>query len=106
MAGDAQSVLAAATARLGEVTNENACATFVSQVFKAAGAGSAFPFSGWVPTIVGSFSGAQISNDPQTAMPADLIVFGKNEHIAIYEGSGQVIGTGTGKSGATTVVSV
>jgi hypothetical protein len=106
MAGDAYSVIAAAGARLGEVTNENDCAKFVSEVFRDSGNGLVFPYSTWVPSIVGSFRGTAISTDPQTAMAGDLIVFGTNEHIMIYEGSGMVIGTGTGKSGVTSVVSV
>ncbi len=106
MADNAQTVLAFAVARLGEVTNANACATFVSQVFKAAGAESAFTPSSGVARIVADFPSSRISNDLQTAMAGDLIVFGTNEHIMIYQGGGQVIGTGTGKSGVTTVVSV
>jgi hypothetical protein len=88
-------VLAAANKHVGEkAPNDNYCASFVTQAFREGGHGSAFAGSSRVADIAAQFSGAQVSADPATAMPADLITFGDNDHIMIYAGNDQVVGTG------------
>ncbi len=100
--GAADDVIVKAQSRLGEVQPDNKqCARFVSDVFKEAGQGQVFPWSTWVPTIVASFKarnrvfdkGGQATPELKWAMPADLIVFGNDEHIGIYVGNGLVINT-------------
>jgi hypothetical protein len=98
----ANTVIATAQSQIGTtVPNSNWCANFVSDVFKQAGFASAFSATGYVPTLVTEFAG-KTSTDINSAQPGDLIVFGKNEHVMMYEGSGQVIGTLT--SGTRTTV--
>ena len=100
----ANQAVAAAQSHLGEtVPNSNWCANFVSQVFKEAGLASAFSASASVPTLVSEFSG-KTSTNVTSAQPGDLIVFGNAEHVMMYEGSGQVIGTATEASGVTKVI--
>lgn len=81
----------------------NQCANFVSQVFKDAGLSSVFKSTGYVPTLVNESAG-KTSTDILSAQPGDLIVFGKNEHVMLYEGAGKVIGTSTLSSGVTKVL--
>jgi hypothetical protein len=105
----ANQVIAAAQARLGQtVPNSNWCANFLTEVFKSAGLASTFSASSWVPTLVKNFSAkGTVSTDLTTAKPGDLIVFGNSEHVMLYEGSSQVIGTATDMvTGITHVVEV
>ena len=101
----ANQAIAAAQARLGQtVPNSTWCANFISEVYKSAGLSSVFSATGYVPTLVGQFSG-KTSTDITTAKPGDLIVFGNNEHVMLYEGSSTVIGTATNVStGVSTVI--
>jgi hypothetical protein len=101
-----KSTNAIATAQLhvGEVVpNSNWCAYFVSDVYKEAGLSSLFAATGYVPTLVSEFSG-KTSKNITTAQPGDLIVFGNNEHVMMFEGGSTVIGTATDASGITRVV--
>jgi hypothetical protein len=111
MSTAADAVIAKARSHINDVHGANDCAIFVSQVFAETGHGSIFGSSSWVPTIVGRFSGGQVSGDQGSAQLADLIVFGPDKagldgHIAIYIGNGDVIGTNTGSDGRTTVQKV
>jgi hypothetical protein len=94
----ATQAIAVAQLHVGEVVpNSNWCANFVSQVYKEAGLSSFFSATGSVPTLVGEFTG-KTSKNITSAQPGDLIVFGDNEHVMLYEGSGKVIGTATDTS--------
>ena len=99
-------VIGYAESKKGESRDVNGCADFVSEAF-AVGCGTAkvpMPFtkSGWVPDIVSQFPPSAITSDVGSARPADLIIFGDNEHVMIYTGNGYVVGTLGGK-GTTTV---
>jgi hypothetical protein len=91
--GTADAVIAAARKHLGEPTPDNYCASFVTKAFKEGGSPSAFSGSSRVSTIAGQFSAERQSTDMSTARSGDLIVFGEDEHIAIYTLNGMVIGT-------------
>src|ERR1035437_4149187 len=94
----ASTVVDIAKLHVGEtVPNSIWCANFVSQVYKEAGLSSVFKASGWVPTLVSQAAG-KTSTDINSAQPGDLIVFGNNEHVMLYEGKGLVIGTATNVS--------
>jgi hypothetical protein len=113
MSTAADGVIATARSQKGSVTSATDCASFVSGVIAESGVAptgtpQSFTWSGssWVPTIVGEFPPADISGDLSSAQPGDLIVFGSSEHIMIYSGNGNVIGTATGTDGVTKVVEV
>ena len=100
----ASTVIDIATLSLGAVQKDSLqCANFVSKVFKDAGLSSVVPASGWVPTLVNQAAG-KTSTDITSAQPGDLIVFGNQEHVMIYKGAGQVIGTATVAPGVTKVI--
>lgn len=91
----ASTVVDIAKLHIGEtVPNSNWCANFVSQVYKEAGLSSIFKASSLVPTLVNESAGKTTTNI-LAAQPGDLIVFGNNEHVMVYAGSGSVIGTAT-----------
>ena len=91
----ASTAIAVAQLHVGEqVPNSNWCANFVSQVYKEAGLSSIFSSTASVPNLVGQFTG-KTSTNITSAQPGDLIVFGSNEHVMMYEGNGLVIGTAT-----------
>ena len=89
----AGAVIATAELEKGWGVPNNDCANFVSEVFKEAGYPSVFPYSSSVKTIVDSFPASLVSTDIGTAQLADLIIFGDDEHVMIYEGNNTVIGT-------------
>lgn len=100
----ANQAIATAQSQLGTtVPNSKWCANFVSSVFKSAGLSSVFSATSSVPALVAQFSG-KTSTNISTAQPGDLIVFGNNEHVMMYEGSSQVIGTATNTAGVTKVI--
>lgn len=106
----ADAVVADARKYIGQSKCDNCCASFVSQVFGETGHGDIFGSSASVPAIDGRFSGAAVSSDLGSAQPADLIVFGGDDHIMVYAGNGRVVGTagrfgsnGQLVSGSTTV---
>ncbi len=111
MATPADAVIGAARSHIGETQCLTCCASFVSSVFAEAKvypviAGRTWSASSWVPTIVGEFPASQQSTGILDGLPGDLVIFGDNEHIMLYAGSGHVVGTGTGKDGITRVVEV
>jgi len=100
----ASTAIDVAKMHVGETVPKKWCANFVSQVYKEAGFSSIFSASGYVPTLVAQFTGKS-STDVTTAQPGDLIVFGNNEHVMMYEGAGKVIGTATnGQTGISSVI--
>jgi hypothetical protein len=91
-------VIAEAAKRNGQVYPvtgpDGGCATFVSAVFAATGNGSIFGSSASVRAIVGRFPPDRVLTlGVLMASPADLIVFGNDEHIGIYAGNNQVWNT-------------
>jgi hypothetical protein len=81
----------------------NQCANFVSSCIAEAKVAAAMDItwkpSGYVPDVVAEFPAAKIVSGAGSAQPGDLIVFGDNEHVAIYSGGNKVIGTAGGYYG-------
>jgi hypothetical protein len=99
-------IIGYAESKRGESRDVRGCATFVSDAFTVgcgtAGVSKPFSASSNVAGIVGQFPPSAISSDVGSALPADLIVFGDDEHVMIYTGNGNVVGT-LGGEGTTTV---
>lgn len=82
----------------GSVRGENDCATFVSDAYaagcKLAGVPNPLRRNSWVAGLVNQFPKSAVSSDLATANQADLIVFGDEEHVMLWVGSGnKVVGT-------------
>src|ERR1035437_5892578 len=104
-------LVGAAKQHLKEPKGSNDCANFVSQCVREANAAARITTAHWassgsVPTIVGEFPASAIEAGIGNAVQDDLIVFGDNEHVMIYESNGRVIGTSGVVGGGSTVQEV